>query len=107
MKYRVGTTEHSPLTNVTLRGITFPRFTGPPGGKQVDGSEVELTGAEVNELLAVIGSREVRKYKGGGSAGICEVSDDGEGRPAVLSRVPLSRCVYLTPVDVPEPVEPE
>ncbi len=94
MRYKIGTKDTCPLTNIHVRGVTFPRFTGPPGGNQTAGALAELSDTEASNLRAAIDAREVRRYKGG-SASVCLKTDSEEGRPEVVKRWPLSACVYL------------
>lgn len=97
MRYKIGTKEGCPLTNINMLGVTFPRLTGPPGGTQTEGTVVELGDKEVRDLREAIDAREVRQYKG--SAAVCLATDSEEGRPVVVRRLPLSACVYLLDED--------
>lgn len=71
--YWVGTTSKSPLQNVALGGICFPKYTGAfrytGGGDLIEpstrGAVVELTEKDVKKVIAAVQNKLVRKHGNG------------------------------------------
>lgn len=69
-EYHVGTKASSPFQNVTLGGISFPRFTGGAavGDPQRPGARVRLSASQMARIKTAVG-RKICRWRNVGSSG--------------------------------------